>query len=71
MDNAMWMPLPGSFAAFRKRLVSIMRQLADDPEAKMGRVSGFAAFADFLTGRALAPVPGAIEAAIKRASGRA
>ena len=59
-------PIPGTFAARKMRVDSIMRQLADRHEAKLGAASGLAAVGKFLAGRRSA----AIEAAIKRAAER-
>ena len=64
MDSMASPPPPGTFAARKMRVDSIMRALADRDEAKLGAASGFAAVGKFLAGRRSA----AVEAAILRAA---
>ena len=70
MRSASPMPVPGSFEAWRMRLVSIMRELADRHEAGMASGPGFAPALDVLAGRGFAARPVLVGAARWRLSGR-
>lgn len=66
MDSMASPPSPGTFAARKMRVDSIMRALADRHEARRGAASGLAAVGEFLAGRRTA----AVEAAVLRAARR-
>jgi hypothetical protein len=66
MDSTVSMPSSGNFQMFRMQVGSIMRELADRHDGRMGSASGLAAVTDFLTGRAFMARPATIRAAVRR-----